>query len=513
VPTRPTADVVLRASGVSKAFGGVQALDEVDFALHEREVHGLLGQNGAGKSTLVKIINGVHAPDAGSLEIAGKVVELDSTTDARDVGVAMVFQEFSLIPTLSVAQNVFLNAEPRRARAFIDDRATVRRTRELLDRLGVDIDPGTKVGSLPVGSQQLVEIAKAMSRAPSILILDEPTASLSQAEVATLFKTIDVLTGQGVSIIYISHHLQEVLTVCDTITVLRDGRLQLTGPAAGLDLESLVDAITGTSAADRQQKGEARPPVDRSVPAALELHGWSLGGRLVDIDLVLHPGEVVGVAGLLGSGRTSLLRSIVGLEPDVRGTLIRNGERMRLGSPTEALKRGVAYVPEDRRRHGMVVGQSVQANLLMTVWERMAQHFLISESRATATSEELIDRLGVKTSGQHQLIEFLSGGNQQKVVVGRSLARGPNVLLLDDPTAGIDIGSRRDLLGHVRRFADEGGAVIVVSSELGDLGRIADRVAVLAHGAIIRMLDRDAGDVLSEANLLTAIHHEAGAAA
>ena len=233
----------------------------------------------------------------------------------------------------------------------------------------------------------------------------------------------------------------------------------------------------------------------------------------LDIDLVVYPGEVVGVAGLLGSGRTSLLRSIVGLEPEVRGTLVRNGERMRLGSPTEALKRGVAYVPEDRRRQGMVVGQSVQANLLMTVWERMAQHFLISESRATATSEELIDRLGVKTSGQHQLIEFLSGGNQQKVVVGRSLARGPNVLLLDDPTAGIDIGSRRDLLGHVRRFADEGGAVIVVSSELGDLGRIADRVAVLAHGAIIQMLDRDAGDVLSEANLLTAIHHEAGVAA
>ena len=506
-------DVVLRANGVSKSFGGVHALEHVDFTLRMREVHGLIGQNGAGKSTLVKIINGVHQPDAGTLEIAGRAVKLGSTTDARDVGIAMVFQEFSLIPTLNVAQNVFLNAEPRHVRGLIDDGAAVRQTRELLERLGVDIDPGATVGSLPVGSQQLVEIAKAMSRSPSILILDEPTASLSQAEVATLFKTIDVLTEQGVSIIYISHHLQEVLTVCDTITVLRDGERQLTGAAADLDLEGLIDAITGTTTADRQQRGDTRPPVDRSGTPALELHAWTLGQRLVDIDLAVHPGEVVGVAGLLGSGRSSLLRSIVGLEPAVKGRLMRNGDETHFGSPTEALRGGVAFVPEDRRRQGMIAGQSVQANLLLTVWGRLTQHLLVSESRATKTSEGLIARLDVKTSGEKQLIEFLSGGNQQKVVVGRSLARGPNILLLDDPTAGIDIGSRRDLLGHVRRFADEGGAVIVVSSELEDLGRIADRVVVLAHGAVRQMLDRDAGDILSEANLLSAIHQEGRVAA
>jgi ABC-type sugar transport system ATPase subunit len=300
-----------------------------------------------------------------------------------------------------------------------------------------------------------------------------------------------------------------VLTVCDAITVLRDGKLQLTGPASDLDLEGLVDAITGTTAADRQHGGEAHDPVDRSGAPALEVRGWNLGERLVDVELVVHPGEVVGIAGLLGSGRSSLLRSIVGLEPEVRGVLQRNGEETRFGSPTAALKGGVAFVPEDRRRQGMIGGQSVQANLLLTMWERLTQHFLISESAATEKSEVLIGRLDVKTAGQHQLIEFLSGGNQQKVVVGRSLARGPNVLLLDDPTAGIDIGSRRDLLGHVRRFADEGGAVLVVSSELEDLGRIADRVVILAHGAVNQVLDRDAGDVLSEANLLEAIHREA----
>ena len=507
------ARVVLRATGMRKTFGGVIALDDVDFTLRKREVHGLIGQNGAGKSTLVKVINGVHQPDAGTLEVEGTAVRLSSTMDARDVGIAMVFQEFSLIPTLNVAQNVFLNAEPRRAGGLIDDGKAIRRTGEILERLGVEIDPAANVGSLPVGSQQLVEIAKAMSRSPSILILDEPTASLSQAEVATLFRTLDALREQGVSTIYISHHLGEVLKVCDTITVLRDGKLQLMGPASDLDLEGLVDAITGTTAADRQHSSEARDPVDRSGTPALEVRGWNLGQRLVDIDLVVHPGEVVGVAGLLGSGRSSLLRSIVGLEPDIEGTLLRNGAKAKLSSPTAALRVGVAFVPEDRRRQGMISGQSVQANLLLTMWERLTQHFLISEPRATTSSEQLIGRLDVKTSGQHQLIEFLSGGNQQKVVVGRSLARGPNVLLLDDPTAGIDIGSRRDLLGHVRRFADEGGAVVVVSSELEDLGRIADRVVVLIHGAIGQVLDRDAGDVLSEANLLKAIHQESSVAA
>ena len=325
--------VVLQATGIDKSFGGVHALERVDFSLRKGEVHGLLGQNGAGKSTLVKIINGVHEPDAGTLEVNGSAVELGSTVDARDVGIAMVFQEFSLIPTLDVAQNVFLNDEPRRFGSFIDDGEAVRRTRELLGRLGVDIDPAAIVGSLPVDSQQLVEIAKAMSRSPSILILDEPTASLSQAEVATLFKTIDVLVEQGVSIIYISHHLQEVLDVCHRITVLRDGQLQLNGDTADIDLEGLVDAITGTTAADRAHSAEERPPVDRHGSPALELHEWSLGSRLVDIELTVHPGEVVGVAGLLGSGRSSLLRSIVGLEPDVKGPCGGMAPRSTSGPP------------------------------------------------------------------------------------------------------------------------------------------------------------------------------------
>jgi ribose transport system ATP-binding protein len=504
--------IALQASGVRKSFGGVVALDGVDMTLHAGEIHGLVGQNGAGKSTLVKILNGVYQPDAGHLELDGRAITLATPAAARRAGIAMVFQEFSLIPTLSVAQNIHLTQEPRRAGVLIDHARSRLETRQLLERLGVDIDPRALLSSLPVGSQQLVEIAKAMSREPSILILDEPTASLSQAEIDLLFGVLANLRAQGVSIIYISHHLQEVLKVCDTITVLRDGRVRLTGRAADLGLEGLVTAITGRRRGERGDE-VARPRVDRTTTPALEVHGWNLGQRLRDVDVSVHAGEIVGVAGLLGSGRTSLLRSIVGLEPAVRGRLRIGGRDVAIRSPTQALEAGVTFVPEDRRRQGMVAGQSVQANLLLNVWDRLVHHFLIDERAAMTRGAALITRLDVKTSGQRQLIEFLSGGNQQKVVVGRSLARGPEVLLLDDPTAGIDIGSRRDLLDHVRRFADEGGAALLVSSELEDLARVADRIVILRHGVIVTTLDPVAGDVLNELTILSAIHSEEAAAA
>jgi ribose transport system ATP-binding protein len=506
--------VVLRASGIRKAFGGVHALDGVDLALRRGEIHGLVGQNGAGKSTLVKILNGVHQPDEGTLHLGDRLLTLASPSEARRAGIAMVFQEFSLIPTLTVAQNVHLAHEPRQGRLLIDDARAEAETRAILSRLGVTIEPRATVGSLPVGSQQLVEIAKAVSKAPAILILDEPTASLSQAEIDILFGVLANLRATGVSLVYISHHLQEVLTVCDTITVLRDGRVQISGPAADLDLDGLVSAITGARPGERPAGEMAgRPPLDRSGTPALEVRDWNLGERLRDVDLAVYPGEVLGIAGLLGSGRSSLLRSLVGLEPGVTGSLRVGGRETTLRSPTEALRAGLTFVPEDRRRQGMVAGQSVQANLLLSTWERLTRHFLIQEPRARQRGAELISRLDVRTAGQRQLIEHLSGGNQQKVVVGRSLAREPRVLLLDDPTAGIDIGSRRDLLGHVRRFADEGGGVIIVSSELDDLARIADRVVILSRGAIGRELERARGDLLTEAALLSAIHTGAAAAA
>jgi ribose transport system ATP-binding protein len=498
----PSTDVVLLARGIRKTFGGVVALDGVDFVLRRGEIHGLVGQNGAGKSTLVKILNGVHRADAGTIELDGRVTDHASTEEARRAGIAMVFQEFSLIPTLTVAQNVFLAHEPRNGRVLIDAVAAAQATTAILDSLGVSIDPRTETGRLPVGSQQLVEIAKAMSISPSILILDEPTASLSQGEVETLFVVLRRLRSQGVSVVFISHHLQEVMGVCDSITVLRDGHIVLTGPATERRLSDIVAAMTGrrVEAIIRQPR-----PADAAVgPPALELAGWTLGTRVQNVSWAIAPGEVLGVAGLLGSGRTSLLRSIVGLEPGVQGELRVGGHRVRPRSPADAIEVGIAYVPEDRRREGIVAGQSVQSNLLLGVWDRLVRHFLLNDDEVGRAARDLIGRLAIRTSGPDQLIEHLSGGNQQKVVVGRSLARRPRVLLLDDPTSGIDIGSRRELLGHIRAFADHGGAVVLVSSELEELGAVADRVAILWRGMVVSVLDASS-DSLSEASLLEAI--------
>lgn len=510
-PTTVPADgVVLSARGVRKTFGGVTALDSVDFTLRRGEIHGLIGANGAGKSTLVKVLNGVHRPDAGTLELDGAALTLDSPFDARRAGIAMVFQEFSLIPTLSVAHNIFLGHEPRTRTRLTDERAARAATKAILDDLGVAVDPTESVGMLPVGSQQLVEIAKAMAWDPSILILDEPTASLSGAEVETLFRVLATLKARGVSIVYISHHLGEIMAICDAITVLRDGCVQLTGDARSLGMSAVVSAMTGRDVG--AVRGRSGAAVARAGTPTLALEGWTLGTRLVDVAITLHPGEVLGVAGLLGSGRTSLLRSIVGLEPGVRGDLQVAGRSVRFGSPADAANTGVAYVPEDRRREGIIAGQTVEANLLLGVWGRLVRHFLLDDRAAERQTRETIARLDVRTSGPDQLIEHLSGGNQQKVVVGRALAREPAVLLLDDPTAGIDIASRRELLGHIRRYADAGGSVILVSSELEELAGVADRVAILTRGHITGVLEPGSAGGLSEGALLDAIHVAATAA-
>jgi ribose transport system ATP-binding protein len=506
----PADGVVLSARGVRKTFGGVTALDGVDFTLRRGEIHGLIGANGAGKSTLVKVLNGVHRPDAGALELGGAALTLGSPFDARRAGIAMVFQEFSLIPTLSVAHNVFLGHEPRTRIRLTDERTARTATKAILDDLGVTVDPSVTVGELPVGSQQLVEIAKAMAWNPSILILDEPTASLSGAEVETLFRVLGTLKARGVSIVYISHHLGEIMAICDAITVLRDGRVQLTGDARALGMPAVVSAMTGRDVG--AVHGRSGSAVARCGPPALSLDGWRLGTRLVDVAITVHPGEVLGVAGLLGSGRTSLLRSIVGLEPGARGELRVAGTPVRFGSPADAANGGVAYVPEDRRREGIIAGQSVEANLLLGVWDRLVRHFLLDDRAAERQTRDTIARLDVRTSGPDQLIEHLSGGNQQKVVVGRALAREPAVLLLDDPTAGIDIASRRELLGHVRRYADAGGSVILVSSELEELAGVADRVAILTRGRITGVLEPGTTGGLSEGALLDAIHVAATAA-
>ncbi len=498
------ARVILRVAGIRKRFGGVTALDGVDLVARAGEVHGLVGANGAGKSTLVKIVNGVYRPDEGELEVDGRPASFASPREAREAGIAMVYQEFSLIPTLSVAQNIQLGREPRNRIGLTDETELRRSAARILGDLGVAVDPDAPVGRLPVGVQQLVEIAKATSVGPSLLVLDEPTASLSQSEVEALFATIRRLCERGVAIIYISHHLAEVRKICRRITVLRDGRTTLSGETAGFSLDAIIEAMTGRVVAEVAAR--AAPPDASDRPPVVELRGWSLLNRLHGIDLSIRPGEIVGVAGLLGSGRTSLLRSIAGLEPAVRGEMRVAGRPVRITSPAAAASHGIAFVPEDRRREGIITGQSVQANHLLSTWGTLTRRFLVDERAALLATRSAVDRFGIRTSGPAQAMEQLSGGNQQKVVVARALARSPSLLLLDDPTTGIDIASRRELLGHLRDYADAGGAALIVSSELDELGGIAGRVLILSRGRVVRQLDRAAGEVLSESLLHAALH-------
>ncbi|MFN8631831.1 MAG: sugar ABC transporter ATP-binding protein [Chloroflexota bacterium] len=488
--------VALSARGIRKAFSGVEVLHGVDFTLLEGEVHGLVGQNGAGKSTLVKIINGAYTADDGEIEVHGAALgRTEAGGDGRHRSIAMVYQEFSLIPSMTVAQNVLLGREPKGRSGLIDDAATRRATRAALARIGAEIDPDRLVADLPVGSRQLVEIAKAISQDASILILDEPTASLAVAEIAALASAIGRLTGEGISVVFISHHLNEIMELCDRVTVLRDGNVTLSAPTAEVTLATMIEGMLGKSlesALAYQPRG-----VDRTGTPALRVTHLR-NARLRDISFEVYPGEVLGVAGLLGSGKSELLRAVYGIDPVEGGTVELVGRRVDVSSPAHALNAGIALVPEDRGRAGLVREHSVGDNILMAAWSRYARAGLVNDRAATRAAASFVERLHIRTRSLRQAVKTLSGGNQQKVVVAKNLSVSPRVLLLDDPTVGVDIGSKREILEDVRELAAAGTGVILVSSELEELSGLADRVLVLRDGAVTAVLDRTDGDLSQE---------------
>jgi ribose transport system ATP-binding protein len=495
------APVVLAVRGVRKSFGGVEVLHGVDFTLRRGEVHGLVGQNGAGKSTLVKIINGAYTADAGEIELEGTSLSGGHAEEARRRAIAMVYQEFSLIPTMPVAHNVLLSREPRGRSRLIDDGETRRRATAALARIGAEIDPDRLVGDLPVGSRQLVEIAKAISKDASILILDEPTASLAAAEIAALAAAIGRLTAEGISIIFISHHLNEIVELCDRVTVLRDGNVTLTAPTAGVSLEAMIESMLGRSL--ESALAYQPRPVDRTGTPLLRVTGLR-NRRLRDVSCELYPGEVLGVAGLLGSGRSELLRALFGIDPLSAGTVEVNGTPVVVKGPADALRAGIALVPEDRARSGLVREHTVRDNILMASWRRFARAGVVDDRAAGAAATGFVDRLHIRTRSLAQPVRTLSGGNQQKVVVAKNLSVTPLVLLLDDPTVGVDVGSKREILMQIRELAAAGTGVILVSSELEELAGLADRVLVLRGGAVRSVLDRADTD-LSEAVLSAAV--------
>jgi ribose transport system ATP-binding protein len=480
--------LAIEMTNVTKAFNGIPVLREVGFELEVGEVHALAGENGAGKSTLMKILQGVYQRDSGEVKVLGEIVSLHDTFAARAAGIGMVFQEFSLIPTLTVWQNIFLTAEPMGRFGLIDDGLARKRAQEIFEDMGVSIDVTALLEHLPTAMWQLTEIAKAMAQNARVLIMDEPTASLAKTETKALFELIQRLKLRGISIIYISHRMDEIYSVADRITVLRDGQNALTAKLSDVTPAQIVDAIVG-----REMSGTLAYE-DRSAfissDTVLRVRGLGSGKRLVDISFDLHRGEILGLAGLMGSGRTELVNTLFGLDHAFAGTIEIEGASVSIRNPGHAISLGLALIPEDRRAQGLVLEHSVQENLTLPLLDELRSGLFLSSKKIVERAREIIATFSVKVADQGMPVSKLSGGNQQKVVIGKWLGTDPSILMMDEPTAGVDIGTKQEILTMVRNIADTGKAVIFISSELPELLSVSDRILVLRDGEVVRELSR-----------------------
>lgn len=485
-PNSSAPELAISMHGIRKSFGKLEVLRGVDFEVRRGEVHALLGGNGAGKSTLMKILQGVHRADSGEILVDGTPVEFGSPHDAAAAGVGMVFQEFSLVPSLTVARNIFLGREPRRF-GIIDDRTMVRRAKETLVRMGSDLDPRVELHDLPVGYWQITEIAKALSQDARILIMDEPTASLPYTEVEQLFELIERLKEQGISVVYISHRMAEIERVADRLTVLRDGRTVLTGPVSDVPPEKVVETIVGREILQGLSRGSA--DASPSGHPVLSVRGISSGTRVRDVSFDIAAGEVVGLAGLIGSGRTEIAQCLFGIDSVDAGEILVDGVPVRLRRPQDAIAAGIMLVPEDRAQQGLVLSHTVRTNLLLPSLGRLRTGAIINDGLGRRLCDRLMQRLDIRASALNEAVSLLSGGNQQKVVISKWLGlqdvgNPARVLILDEPTKGVDIGTKTEIMQLVLDMADAGTAVIVISSELQELLSVADRVLVLREGQI-----------------------------
>lgn len=465
--------------GIVKHFGGVKALQGVDFQVEAGEIHALLGGNGAGKSTILKVLNGVHVPDSGSIEICGTKISAMSPEASRDAGIAMIFQEMSLIPTLSVAQNVFLTREAKTGFGLIDDRVAERKAKALFDMLEVDVNPKALVGDLGAGQKQLTEIAKAISQDARVLVLDEPSTALSVSDVERLFVFLRKLKAKGVAIIYVSHRMDEIARIADRATILRDGRHVITAPLSELPIDTMIEHIVGKRSKGLSDVAREHAQVGEAL---LELVNVSGVHKPQNVTMTVHRGEVVGIAGLLGSGRSSLARVIAGIEPMVSGEIRVAGTPVQIGRPKDAIDARIALVPEARATQGVIGAHSVASNISMAVLDQLSSRAVMNNKAVCETADYQIQHLSIKTASRDHAVSTLSGGNQQKVVIGKWLAADPDILILDEPTAGIDIGSKSEIIRLVRDLAKSGKAVLIISSELSELLAACDRIVVMSEG-------------------------------
>ena len=478
---------LLQVASVSKRFPGVLALENVSLTLARGEVLAVVGENGAGKTTLMKILAGVQMPDAGELLLDGAKVEIDSVRAAQRLGIALIHQELNLADNLTVAANIFLGREPRRG-WFIQQRETETGSTAVLQQVGLDVSPRALVSTLSLGRQQLVEIAKALSAQARVLIMDEPTSSLSQHESDALFRVIKELRARGVSIIYISHRLGEVKELADRVVVLRDGRNAGELAREEITHDNLVRLMVGRDF----QKAEGRRQKAETGTAALAVRALRTAAHPPhELSFTLQPGEIVGVAGLVGAGRTEMLLALFGVEPAVGGEIMLNGVAQKISSPRDAIAAGLALVPEDRKQQGVILEMAVRENLSLAALRRDARAGFRDKTSERAIADEMVKKLDVKTPSQRQFVQFLSGGNQQKVVIGKWLALKPRVLLLDEPTRGIDVGAKQEIYKLIEQLAADGVAILFVSSEMEEILRLSDRALVMHEGRITGELQRE----------------------
>ncbi len=482
--------VLLEMKGISKRFRGVQALNGVNFDLREGEVHALVGENGAGKSTLMKVLTGIHQPDAGEIFYLGKPYAVKNIGESQALGISMVHQELNMMNDLTVAQNIFIGREMRSG-FIIKDNDMVKETRAIFDHIGIDIDPKIKLGRLTVGKQQMVEIAKAVSRDCKVLILDEPTAALTQTEIDELFRIMADLKSKGIGMIYISHRMDEIKKISDRITVMRDGEYVGTVDTDSVTKDEIINMMIGRVV---YEDPKTHSEVSEDAETVLEVKNLTSGNLFKNVSFKLRKGEVLGFSGLMGAGRTEVARAIFGADPIDSGEIYVNGKPVSIKSPKDAVNLGIGYLSEDRKRYGLMLDKSVAENTALASLDKYIKFGIINDRKIKEEAQIENAKLKTKTPSMDQALKNLSGGNQQKVIIARWLIKNSDILIFDEPTRGIDVGAKSEIYTLMNELARSGKSIIMISSELVEILRMSDRVLVMCEGKKTGELD------ISEAN-------------
>lgn len=493
---------VISLEGIQKAFNRVTVLDNVDFKLKKGTIHALVGGNGAGKSTLMKILTGIYTCDSGVVKVNGEKVEIRNIDDAQKHGIKMIFQELSLSPTLTVTENIFLENELKKG-IFLDMRSMNEKTQQLLNELGILADVNDKIQDLDVGICQLIEIAKALSVDSKVLVMDEPTASLTERETEILFGIMKRLKKRGVSIVYISHRMKEILNICDEISVLRDGKIVANKATSEFSMETLIECMIGSRVEKSMEYVKRETMISSEI--MLRVENINIESKVRDVSFEVRKGEVLGIAGLMGSGRTEVLETLSGIRKQKEAKITLDGEVLNIKDVNYAIRKGIALVPEDRRREGLVLMHNVKENVSLPNLGKIKNNVFLNSMKTRKLTEDCIKEFNVKADNIDQLISSLSGGNQQKIVIAKWMKTDPKLLLMDEPTAGVDVGAKGEIINIIRSFVNNGKSVILVSSELTELLAVCDRIIIFREGKITGELMRE--EIESEERLQHAIQH------